>query len=132
MRSQTIAMFGEAEKGNFRTAYYLDNLPQLLDRLGNPPENSKGLFYAVQALLFDRNLIFIRVEEEGFSYQDYLGGLRLLQKEARIADIAAYCLPGVGDTEILEAVTPICRQHHSILIMTESDLYDYLTSKRVA
>lgn len=123
----TIALFGEAEKGNFNTAYYCDSLPQLVDYLGNPPAESKGLFYAVQALLFDRNLIFFRVEEEGFSYQDYFKGFRMLGDVDLIPSISAICLPGVGDNEIIEAAIPICHRYHSIIITTEPDLYDFLT-----
>ena len=123
----TIALFGEAEKGKFNTAYHCESLPQLVDTLGNPPPESRGLYYAVQALLFERNLIFFRVEEEGFSFQDYLLGLRMLENRDLVTDIAAICLPGVGDTEIIDAAVPLCQQHNSIIITTEPDLYDYLT-----
>ncbi len=129
MDNYTIALFGEAERGKFQKAYFCDSLPQLVDNLGNPPPESRGLYYAVQALLFERNLIFFRVEEEGFSYQDYFLGLKMLRAQGLIADIAAICLPGVGDAEIIEAVTPLCLTHHSIIITTEPDLYDYLTEK---
>lgn len=127
MTTYTIAMFGEAEKGSFRTSYFCQNLLQLVDYLGHPPADSRGLHYAVQALLFQHNIIFFRVEEEGFSYQDYFLGLRLLEKKQLLSDICAICLPGVGDTEIIEAATPICQVHHSIIVTTEPDLYDYLT-----
>lgn len=123
----TVALFGEAEKGNFNTAYFCENLPQLVDYLGNPPEESKGLFYAVQALLFQRNLIFFRVEEEGFSYQDYLKGFKLLGSVELIPKISAICLPGVGDAEIIDAAIPLCERYHSIIITSEPDLYDFLT-----
>lgn len=133
MSAYTVVMFGEAEKGRYRTAYLLQSLSQLAEYLGNPPPNSKGLFYAVQTLLFQRNLIFIRVKEEGFSYHEYLSGLHMLEEQEYIDHIHAICLPGVGDATIIEAVTPLCRQHHSILITTEPDLYDYLTeSKRLS
>ena len=123
----TIALFGEAEKGNFNTAYYCESLPQLVDNLGNPPPESRGLYYAVQTLLFERNLIFFRVEEEGFSFQDYLLGLRMLENRDLVTNIAAICLPGVGDAEIIDAAIPLCHRHNSIIITTEPDLYDYLT-----
>lgn len=123
----TVAMFGEAEKGQFQTAYFCKNLPQLEEYLGNPPPESRGLFYAVQALLYERNLIFFRVEEEGFSHQDYFLGLRMLEKNKLLTDVAAICLPGVGNAEILEAATPLCKIHNSFIITTEPDLYDYLT-----
>ena len=129
MENYMVAMFGEAEKGQFRTAYHCRSLPQLVDYLGNPPPESKGLYYAVQALLYHRDLIFFRVREEGFSLQDYLLGLHLLQTEEWEARISAICLPGVGDSEIMEALTPVCAVHHSILITTEADLYDYLTEQ---
>ncbi|MBA3815356.1 MAG: hypothetical protein H0X29_02335 [Parachlamydiaceae bacterium] len=126
MDAYTMALFGEAEKGDYRTAYFCHSLDQLLDALGNPPPQSRGLHYAVQALLYHRELIFFRVREEGFSYQDYLLGLNNL-KNAALTRISAICLPGVGDSEIIDAISPICAIHHSILITNEADFYDYLT-----
>jgi hypothetical protein len=124
----TIALFGEAERGEFKTAYYCQNLEQLDEYFGNPPPNSKGLYYAVQALLFKRNLIFFRVMEEGYSMQDYLSGVNLLESQELIANLDAICIPGVGDPQVLNAIQPLCNQYHSILISDESDFYDYLTS----
>lgn len=123
----TVALFGEAEKGNFQTAYFCQTLPQLLEYFGNPPPESLGLYFATQAILYERNLIFFRVKEEGYSYQDYLRGLELLEKQTLKPEIAAVCLPGVGSNEILDAMTPYCKSHRSILITTQGDLYDYLT-----
>lgn len=124
----TIALFGEAEKGEFRTAYFCQNLEELDEYFGNPPPQSKGLYYAVQALLFKRNLIFFRVMEEGFSIQDYLSGARLLEQQRLIPHLDAICAPGVGDPAVLNALQPICQHYHSILISSEADFYDYLTS----
>ncbi len=127
MHIYTIALFGEAEKGEYRFPYFCESLAQLVEYLGNPPEQSKGLFYAIQALLYHRQLIFFRVKEEGFSVPDYLGGVSLLKNhKIETEDLTAICLPGVGDSEILEVVTPLCKEYHSILITNESDFYDYL------
>lgn len=123
----TIAIFGEAERGEYRTAYFCQNLVQLDEYFGNPPPESSGLYYAVQALLFKRNLIFFRVPEEGFSTQDYLSGLTLLEHQQLIPQVHAICTPGVGDQEVIEALLPVCALYHSILITNESDFYDYLT-----
>lgn len=127
MKVYTVALFGEAEKGDYQTAYHCQSLPQLADYLGNPPKESHGLFFAVQALLFRRDLIFFRVQEEGFSIQDYMLGLNILKKSNLVDQLAAICLPGVGNEEIIGESTSICQQLHSILITTERDLYDYLT-----
>lgn len=127
MERHTIALFGEAEKGEYRHPYFCHSLAQLDAYLGNPPLESQGLFYAVQALLYERNIIFFRVEEEGFSKQDYFGGIKILQTQEIIPHIAALCLPGMGDREIFQALDPICRSHRSLLITNPSDLYDYLT-----
>lgn len=127
-QAYTIALFGEAERGEYRTAYFCMDLTQLDEYFGNPPQGSRGLFYAVQALLFQRNLIFFRVPEEGFSTQDYLSGLHLLEKQELISQVNAICMPGVGNQEVLNAITPLCNSHHSILITNESDFYDYLTN----
>jgi hypothetical protein len=126
----TVVMFGEAEKGEFNSAYFCQTLDQLDEFFGNPPPNSKGLYYAVQALLFKRNLIFFRVLEEGFSVQDYLTGVTLLEKQRVVPQLDAICVPGVGDPVVLKALQPVCQQHHSILISSESDFYDFLTSDR--
>lgn len=123
----TIALFGEAERGEYHTAYFCQELAQLDEFFGNPPLGSKGLYYAVQALLFRRNLIFFRVLEEGFSTQDYLSGLGLLERQHFISQIDAICMPGVGSQEIISAISPLCAIHHSILLTNESDFYDYLT-----
>ena len=124
----TIVLFGEAERGEFSTAYFCQNLEQLDEYFGNPPSHSQGLYYAVQALLFKRHLIFFRVLEEGFSTQDYLIGARLLKQQQLITRLDAICTPGLADPTVLNALQPICQQYHSILISNEADFYDYLTS----
>lgn len=126
----TLALFGEAEKGTFRIPHLLQSLPQVMEALGNPPPDSRGLYYAVQALMYNYNLIFFRVEEEGFSYHDYFSGLHILEKESLFDDVSAIFLPGVGDAEIIDAVIPLCQYYQSIYITSEADLYDYLTIKR--
>lgn len=129
MEQYTVALFGEAEKGDYQIPYYCETLPQLVDFLGNPPPETSGLYFAVQALLFNRNILFFRVREEGFSLQDYLEGMHQLENLRNIPRISAIGMPGVGDTQIINAVIPICMNYHSILMTTESDLFDYLLQK---
>jgi hypothetical protein len=124
-----VALFGEAEKGSFKVPHVLKELPQLMDRLGNPPHESQGLFFAVQALLYEREIIYFRVAEEGFSKLDYFTGIKYLGNWENVKQIHAICMPGVGDREILEASTSLCKMHQTFLITTEKDLYDYLTSE---
>lgn len=126
---QIIALFGEAEKGAFKTPHILHKLPQLVDLLGNPPPSSEGLFFAIQAILYDRQLIYFRVAEEGFSHIDYFSGLRYLENRDEIKNLTAICLPGVGDPKILAATESVCHLHKSYLITNQKDLYDYLTSE---
>ncbi len=120
----TMALFGEAEKGQFRKAYVLRELPQLVDALGNPPKDSQGIHFAVQALMYRRELIYFRVEEEGFSGEDYFFGIKHLKSVKRLH---ALCMPGVGALEILEASRLLCERHKSLLLTSQKDLYDYLT-----
>ena len=123
----TVFLFGEAEKGDFCLPLACSSLPQLADTLGNPPGESKGILYAVQALLYGRDLLFFRVKEEGFSVQDYMKGLKLLQSKEISLPLSAICMPGMGDTIIIDATKAVCQQHKSFLIIDEKDLYDYLT-----
>lgn len=122
----TVALFGEAEKGDYRTAYYVESIGQLADKLGQPPQESYGLYYAIQALMYRRGVIFFRVQEEGFSIDDYLLGLHFLQNKEMVPQLSALCLPGMGNAHVIEASTPVCRLHDSVLITSEQDLYDYL------
>jgi hypothetical protein len=124
---QMIALFGEAEKGALRKPHVLRKLPQLYDLLGNPPQESEGLFFAVQAILYNREVIYFRVSEEGFSPPDYFVGLKYLENKDQ--KITALCMPGVGNPEILTASQSVCDIHKSFLITNQRDLYDFLTSK---
>lgn len=125
----TVALFGEAQKGEFNTAYYCKSLDQLSDFLGEPPsQESMGLQFAIQAILYQRGVVYFRVREEGFSACDYQFGLQFLENKELFPPISALCLPGVGSNEILAGTTPLCQLHKSILIITERDLYDYLTN----
>ncbi len=122
-----IFLFGEAEKGDFCTPQLCRTLPQLADIYGHPPAESLGLLYAIQALLYERELIYFRVKEEGFSVTDYMRGLKLLEKVAVDLQPSAVFLPGVGDGEIIEATSELCQKQQTLLVITHRDLYDYLT-----
>lgn len=126
----TIFLFGEAEKGAFCTPLRLKSLPELAETCGNPPPESLGILYAVQALLYERELIYFRVKEEGFSISDYMRGIKLLQNSTLFDNLAAICMPGVGDEEIIDLSTNVCSLHKSFLITGEKDLYDFLTHGR--
>lgn len=122
----SVFLFGEAEKGEFCTPFVCKTMAQLVDHLGNPPHESRGISIAIQVLLYDRDLIYFRVKEEGFSTQDYMRGLKLLRKKEHIAPLAAIGMPGMGDPEIIDAMHNLCMQRKCLLILSESDLYDYL------
>jgi len=122
-----IALFGEAEKGEFGKPLHFQSITDLAQVLGNPPEDSQGLYFAIQALMYEREIFFIRVKEEGYSEKDYFLGLKALEK-CIIKEVAAVGLPGVGDEKIIDIGASICEMHKRILLTTEKDLYDYLTS----
>lgn len=123
-----IVLFGETEKGEFNTPYFFYSLPELVASLGNPPPDTRGLYYAVQALLYHYNLIFFRVKDEGYSYPDYLSAFNLLLHHKLTDHLLAICAPGVGDRQIIDAMIPVCGKYHSIVMTNEADFYDYLTS----
>ncbi|GAB4189534.1 MAG: hypothetical protein Tsb0015_10270 [Simkaniaceae bacterium] len=122
-----IALFGEAEKGEFGKPLHFQSISDLALTLGNPPEDSQGIHFAIQALMYQREIIFFRVKEEGFSEKDYLLGLKTLEKNI-IKEVAAVGLPGVGSEKIIDISANICETYKRLLITTEKDLYDYLTA----
>jgi hypothetical protein len=125
----SIALFGEAQRGQFDAAYICHNLEQLSNYLGEPPhQDAKGLIFAIQMLLYNYGIVFFRVHEEGFSIQDYTRGLAFLENKELFPEILALCLPGVGNKEIFDATIDVCHIHGSLIITTEKELYDYLTS----
>ena len=126
----TVALFGEAERGVFHLPILVKSVEELSDKLGNPPEESQGIGLGVQALSYDRLVIYFRVENEGFSKSDYLQGLRILHEDLpqNWGHLSAICLPGVGDIEILDATDAAAHHHKSLILTTEKDFYDYLTS----
>lgn len=126
--NKPIALFGESEKGKFHYPYFCNNLPQLADTFGNPPEESLGLVFAIQAIMYERQIIFFRVKEEGFSIDDYMKGIEMLKDRGKIKKLSAICMPKVGNHLILDELDPICKLHSSIIITTEKDFFDYLLS----
>lgn len=124
----TLALFGEAEKGTLHGGVHCRTLPQLIDIYGHPPPSSQGLVLAIQSLLYGRELIYFRVREEGYSLEDYFEAIKHLEKSDWVSKIAAFAIPGVGDEGVFRAILPLCNTHHSLIITTQSDLYDYLTS----
>ena len=132
MNSLEIACFGASDKGQASTLYLCYSLPELLDQVGYPPPDTRGIYYAIQALLYRRGLIFIPVVSEGYSYDDYIVGLRKLLDRESSNPLAAICIPGVGSQEVMNAASKICFAKKSFLITSEADLYDYLTERRAA
>jgi hypothetical protein len=122
MKLQIIALFGEAEKGEFHVGIPCMSLHHLEDCFGQPPSGTFGLALAIQALLFRHQLIYFRVKEEGFSLADYLIGF----KSPLIPTASAIAIPGVGDREVIEAVTPVLLTNRQVLIIRERDFYDWL------
>lgn len=125
---QTVALFGEAEKGEIALPLPMKSLTHLNETLGHPPTESRGIFFAIQFLLYEQEVLFIRVKEEGFSTEDYLKGMKHLQNKKETSHLTAVCLPGVGDARIIDAAHPVIDTHDALVITTERDLYDYLTS----
>ncbi|MBI2743017.1 MAG: hypothetical protein HYX48_03785 [Chlamydiales bacterium] len=127
----TIFLFGEAEKGDYCTPIACKSLPHLVDVLGHPPSDTLGIPFAIQTLLYEKELIFFRVKEEGFSTQDYMRGLKMLRTREMPSPLTAICMPGVGDAEIIDSTQAACQLHKSFLIITQKDLYDYLMTPRM-
>ena len=128
MGETVIALFGEAERGEVGKPLRAKSVVHLNEQLGHPPGESCGIFFAIQFLLYGQEVIFIRVEEEGFSRRDYLQGTSHLIHRQSVGKLSAICLPGVGDKSIIDATHPLIDLHEALMIITERDLYDYFTA----
>ncbi|NGX63201.1 MAG: hypothetical protein KR126chlam6_00608 [Candidatus Anoxychlamydiales bacterium] len=126
--NSVIALFGESEKGRYCYPYYFSNVIELAETLGNAPDDSLGIELAIQALMYERDIIYFRVEEEGNSLEQYMRSIEILKDKNRVKKINAICIPKVGDSEIITNLDMICKMHKSIIIMSEKDLFDYLIS----
>ena len=122
-----VFLFGESEKGEYCSPLTVRNLEDLYMILGHPPKESAGIQYAIQSLLCNRELIFYRVHEEGFSVRDYTKGIQLLAHEGAKLQVSAVSMPGVGDHALINALSPICSAMRALLLVSEQDFYDYLT-----
>ena len=120
-----VALFGEAEKGSYDTAYYCRCLVDLHHYLGDI--NGRGMTIAIKSLLHDVNVVYFRVKEEGYCIDSYLFGLHFLNTQTTLNNIIAIALPGVGDQHIIEASLSLCQKHKSLLLFSDQDFYDLLT-----
>ncbi|MBN2479034.1 MAG: hypothetical protein JXA94_02275 [Parachlamydiales bacterium] len=122
-----IVLYGESEKGKFNYPYLCKSLDDLCLTFGNPPENSEGLNFAIQSLMYGNEVIFFRVKEEGFSFEDYFVSINfLMQKNKAFKNLTAIGLPKVGSPEVINAFLDVSKILNSILIISEKDLFDYL------
>lgn len=122
-----IALFGEAEKGRFDVAHFCHSLTDLYDQLGEGTTSLAGISLAAQALMYQYDVLFFRIKEEGFHIDSYFFGLHFLNTQTHLKQLAAIILPGVGDQYIIEASRLLCQKHHSLLLFLDQDLYDLLT-----
>ncbi len=127
MIPQTLALFGEAQKGRFATPLFIHSPKQLMSCVGMPSKTSQGIRLAVEILLHQQRLLFFRVHDEGFSLDDYLRGFYILQHRSPVKKLSALCLPGVGTQSLLQQALTVLHPHGSLLILEKKDLYDYLT-----
>lgn len=122
-----VFVFGESEKGPFCQPIALANLNAAQGQIGQPPAGTLGVECAVQSLLYGREVLFYRVREEGYARGDYTQGLQYLRSKAKHLKLVGISLPGVGDARIIEPLAELCQSLSAILLLSEADLYDYLT-----
>ena len=51
----------------------------------------------------------------------------MLKKTVEGENLLAVGIPGVGSQEVIHAVGEVCEDTSSLILITEDDLYDYLT-----
>ena len=123
-----LFIFGQSEKGLFCQPTLCKNILDLLNYFGHPPALTQGLFFATQTLLMQKPCVFFRVEEEGFSLKDYFKGLDILKSSWDTINLHAIGMPGVGNLDVFEKLAPLCQKKRSLILLSERDLFDYLTN----
>lgn len=123
-----IFIFGQAEKGVFCRPTYLRQPIELFQQFGHPPDTSGGIPFALQTLMVSKPCIFYRVEEEGYSLNDYLRGLDILKSDWEHIKLEAIGIPGVGNSELIEKTERFCFKKRSLILLNEKDLFDFLTN----
>jgi hypothetical protein len=130
---QTLALFGSSQKGAHNEFFFHKSLLDLWLALGEPPSETEGLYFAIQAILYGKSVLFFRVAEEGENNDDYHKGLQLLRdNSSSLPPIGALFLPKVGSHDIIEEGLSLCRTQHSLLLMKEADFYDWATDYKFA
>ncbi|AHK63615.1 hypothetical protein BOKEGFJH_00736 [Chlamydia avium] len=128
----TIALFGEAEKGSYDVAYLCHSAADLYDHLGSSQKITKsGISLAIQALMYNYDVLYFRVREEGYCVDSYFFGLHFLNTQTTLKNIIAMGLPGVGDQYLIEASKSLCQKYKSLLLFFEQDFYDLLTFNKL-
>ncbi len=123
--SYVFCLFGESRRGIFGEPMLFSELEELSLVLGEPLEGRAGGHDAIQILLYQYKLLFFRVQQEGVSLEDYYKGFTWLQKSS--SPVTAMKLPGVGNRAVLGAAHAICQEKGSILVIDETDFYDFAT-----
>ncbi len=129
MREESVLIFGEAKRGEFLKLFYINTLPELSTFLGEPTDEGIGIHMAIQSLLFHKKVLFIKVAEEGYSFDHYSLGFKEIEKKQELL-ISAIALPGVGSSKIVKEATLLAKKKKAIILLTEKDLYDLMTQSK--
>lgn len=130
MKKASVAIFGESRKGEFLKLFYINTLPDLATHLGEPTASGIGIHMAIQSLLFQKDILYIKVLEEGYDLEHYSVGIREIENKTDLL-ISAIALPGVGSNEILKKASLLAKKKKAVLILTEKDLYDFMTQSKL-
>lgn len=123
-----IAIFGEAEIGSFKSLITLNSIPELTDKLGRPTKKGIGIHMAIQAILYDREILYYRIpNEEEPSCKEYLHGLNLLGRSTFINPLVAIALPAVNHRDILYRAKHLCHHCKILFLPNERDLYNFIS-----
>lgn len=117
----SVAVFGQASKGETSNVYTINSHQELFCKIGDAPEGSKGIQYALEALDYGRRVYFIPVREEGCNSAEYYVALPRLFN----LGIDAVYIPGGGSFRLIE---DLLQKLKAVILISESDAYDYLTS----
>lgn len=126
---EKIVIFGKTDSAKPGKFYHIENLEELIHKIGMPIDETIGTHLAVQTLLYNYSVIYYPVKQEGMSKTCYEEGMKKLKRNKHANEVSAIVMPGFGSKNVLDQALDFCTEKKCLLILNEDDYYDFLSQE---